>query len=505
MATRVFSDVREVVEYCKDRYGDADYVFRGQRQPWPLKASIFRIKDEKRRAAKWQQTMNFCLWMLSNGRLQPFHEPKDALLAIAQHYGYATDLIDFTRDVEIAAYFATSGHIDASQPGAIFLTKIRDFQTICAAYRIPGAFYFLEVFGLWRLEAQKGVFMHDWRGFVSQRPEEAVEEVLLFKQHEGVTVTTSFPEVTRRRVHPPPNDLEREIQGYRSVAIRSGFEQRVQGCFPDAKTVYLERDPVGIDVEDESPYLDWTCGEGNWAEIDQTPLEQFPRSDTAGGCVQIFFDAATAILDGALQDHVDVVAQLRRDAPGASSTMPMISVVLGPRIQPLLEGRRGGSFVTRLRTKLAELIGIMVVSPFSVQQVARAIQNCFALAVHSNQTRVQDAEKCGTAGAFQTDDLVEVEYADFNRVVSRTHVPAVCFDTIEAMFEVRRRFNRRYPGLRLRRNCQVLQFVHNIRKLMSAHDAVDLWATIVLPSQVLFRDRTARALNPFSVEGIGYA
>ncbi|MFY9798585.1 MAG: FRG domain-containing protein, partial [Candidatus Nitrosopolaris sp.] len=158
-----FTNVFECVKYCQDRFSGNDYIFRGQRTAdWGLTSSYFRIKDPIEQKRKACDTENFCQWIKINPALSAFHEDVNARIAIAQRYGFASDLIDFTRDPAIAAYFATAGKIKRADIGVIFVAKISDFELTCEKQQIPNAFYIPklpDVSSFWRLENQKSLFM----------------------------------------------------------------------------------------------------------------------------------------------------------------------------------------------------------------------------------------------------------------------------------------------------------------------------------------------------------
>jgi len=199
---RWFDNVRDAVTYCSDNYSESNYVFRGQKEDWPLRSTLFRI-PENEREKKWQETLKFCQWMLNNPYLRPYHKPEDQLAAIAQHYGYPTDLLDFTRDPKVAGFFASTGNVDVTKPGVILVVNIDMFKRLCQSYEIPGLLT-LEIKGLWRLENQKGIFLRDDHDFMRQIDNmdyiDFFLEKLLFKQIDGVTIINFFPEINERFV-----------------------------------------------------------------------------------------------------------------------------------------------------------------------------------------------------------------------------------------------------------------------------------------------------------------
>lgn len=109
-------------------------LFRGEADAsWPaMTPSLFRAPAdrsvvEKRRA----YTDSFIRALRRRPDLWPSSQPDQGeFLAIAQHYGFPTSLLDFSLNLEVAAYFATAG----ARPDAIgviyafFEKEFRDLQ-----------------------------------------------------------------------------------------------------------------------------------------------------------------------------------------------------------------------------------------------------------------------------------------------------------------------------------------------------------------------------------------
>ncbi len=114
--------------------------FRGQwSSEWPLQCTLFRstIPDQApdNRTLIWrlQQTSAFLQELRANQqRYLGGTVDDDSLLAIAQHFGMPTHLVDFTRSVCVAAFFATVYNAEKSREqsegaiGAIYCLKTND-------------------------------------------------------------------------------------------------------------------------------------------------------------------------------------------------------------------------------------------------------------------------------------------------------------------------------------------------------------------------------------------
>lgn len=84
--------------------------YRGENRLYDTcKPNLYRYRDAHEREI-WQiRTCDFELYLLETGELKRRAQTgeKVDLLAIAQHYGFPTNMLDVTNDIVVAAYFAT--------------------------------------------------------------------------------------------------------------------------------------------------------------------------------------------------------------------------------------------------------------------------------------------------------------------------------------------------------------------------------------------------------------
>jgi hypothetical protein len=105
-------------------------MFRGHADAeWDLVPTLFRPPaDEKifkRRRQYTQDFMDALVKIADHLQLKNLSELK--LLAIAQHYGFYTHLLDFSRNIEVAAYFATRTE-HPPKIGAIFAYHVHEYN-----------------------------------------------------------------------------------------------------------------------------------------------------------------------------------------------------------------------------------------------------------------------------------------------------------------------------------------------------------------------------------------
>ncbi|MDX2267908.1 MAG: FRG domain-containing protein [Bryobacter sp.] len=109
-----YPDIYELVWELK---GTSSKLFRGQRDArWPLDPTLLRRSPQQpltfsEFSDRIRKTEEFVDYLRKHSEDYFHGAPSDMdLLAIAQHYGFSTQLLDFTESVEVAAFFATLQH-----------------------------------------------------------------------------------------------------------------------------------------------------------------------------------------------------------------------------------------------------------------------------------------------------------------------------------------------------------------------------------------------------------
>ena len=129
-------------------------IFRGQRRHWPLIPSLARL-DQDARAELNKRLAEFLDWSRATPAMAPYVESDDAAIAIAQHYGIGTNLLDWTYNPAAALFFALDGAEPNDQERAVvFCARVVDIARIEKCRLIE-----INVPNLWRLEAQAGLFV----------------------------------------------------------------------------------------------------------------------------------------------------------------------------------------------------------------------------------------------------------------------------------------------------------------------------------------------------------
>lgn len=173
------ADIEEGVELANKFKDDATYDwFRGQTRGWAPHSSLYRLQHgsdaEDSIAANRRRLPMFFSWLSDIPELCYLLEPKHvhSAFAIIQHYGIPTHYIDFSTDPGVAGFFAADTKTPpVGEKSCIYCLDSRDLMGVWNAVKDvrKGASIELiriDVQNLWRLQAQRGVFVfadYNWQ------------------------------------------------------------------------------------------------------------------------------------------------------------------------------------------------------------------------------------------------------------------------------------------------------------------------------------------------------
>lgn len=145
-------------------------IFRGQKRHWPLLPSLVRQSGQDLTDAINALTA-FREWAAETPAMAPYVPEQDADIAIAQHYGIPTNLLDWTYDPATAFFFALDGaDPDDHSQAVIFCAKSSEIRNASYCRLIE-----IRVPNLWRLEAQSGLFVEIQNANAAQSLESSCE------------------------------------------------------------------------------------------------------------------------------------------------------------------------------------------------------------------------------------------------------------------------------------------------------------------------------------------
>lgn len=166
--------IDDAVRYARQCQVEGEFdLFRGQVRRRPLVPSLLRLDPEAGREAA-ARMQRFLHWVESTSMVQQMLPDLPSCIAVAQHYGLPTRLLDVTREPRIAGFFAShaASPPEQSVESCIFCFHSGRFEQAMAKLRadaIAAGFeedhvelpflLDIDVQNLWRLQAQHGAFL----------------------------------------------------------------------------------------------------------------------------------------------------------------------------------------------------------------------------------------------------------------------------------------------------------------------------------------------------------
>lgn len=166
--TYIVENIDKAFKLAKDFELEGRYnLFRGQAKNWRVVPTAGRLSSKKyfESARKLKRLLYY---FSTENSLKKYCRRIDSFFAIAQHYGFATNYIDFTTNVKVAFYFATnSKHNKIGEDCSIICLNEDDFKEFVSYFNtlwesnnvVPPYITKVNVDNLWRLQAQSGCFL----------------------------------------------------------------------------------------------------------------------------------------------------------------------------------------------------------------------------------------------------------------------------------------------------------------------------------------------------------
>lgn len=142
-------------------------LFRGQAQNWSVISTMARLSGRQQERAN-EKLERFIYFLSISPVTEKYLKDANWFFAVAQHYGLPTSFIDFTKNPQVAMFFATNSNYNIVGKDSViiclnradFLRIVEFASVIYPKYNIlPPAIIDIDVDNLWRLQAQEGVFL----------------------------------------------------------------------------------------------------------------------------------------------------------------------------------------------------------------------------------------------------------------------------------------------------------------------------------------------------------
>ena len=166
--------------------GDGNYIFRGENKDYgKIACGLYRTFENS--DAIIQEKFTGVMEVLETentlkeiAKYFPTGEKNICMLAKAQHYGMATSLIDFTKNINIALFFACHGNHE--KDGRLIFFDMDETKEYEYAEEIYDEDYEKKkIFLLFepflddnRLSFQQGVFVHAKKGFIDEHADKDI-------------------------------------------------------------------------------------------------------------------------------------------------------------------------------------------------------------------------------------------------------------------------------------------------------------------------------------------
>lgn len=221
----VFTDINDLLGFISE-FDVSDCFFRGQSGLWDIASSLYRYEGEQFIKAR-NTTVSAINWLKKNKYIRKVvNNNEDIALAIAQHYGCPTDLVDITTNYLTAAYFAASANSthEKMPEGCIWIFPEEEIRRLNNLKKYLPMFFKLppnyvnnnesllletHIPQLSRLNAQNGMFLRDTHGMLKVLIAYGCIGVRLVFKH-TIDEQNCFAN-EKGRLFPFPNQLESEI------------------------------------------------------------------------------------------------------------------------------------------------------------------------------------------------------------------------------------------------------------------------------------------------------
>ncbi|MDM0002809.1 FRG domain-containing protein [Variovorax sp. J22P240] len=475
--------------------------FRGQTRNWPISSSLFRRATSDQSAAI-ERFERFWNWLHSVPALSAIAANEDAALAVAQHYGLATNLIDFSTEPKVAAFFAAHNpppQSEAEDFSCIICLNYGELEEICNLMRLVRPempvlrAIKVNIPELWRIQAQRGVFL-DYPFDVSfEKRTFDFDRIVFPTPRDRATLERLDPEAD---IYPTQkSDLEmlldqyfmletiekgsrriRELDFFTPIHVQ-GLANGIEGeCFgPGGLPIHESWEPDRL--------AEWlTLGGENWRPQSTAPgvMIHYPAGDDSHAKIATMKDQCSAILSKNPSLRTGPVHwSLLGIPPEARLTRGTDLVWDGLRRWPYSDSDVAQALATAI--EFGMLVNEQPTARHDVELARQLAEQCFGCAV---EIEIEIEDGSYSRGFFNESQLSQLVRQDFAGFLTNDWRP-------------------RIRGIRA-----VLQVASDPKRVLVFHRLNSLFCTQFVPTQVVLRDELsgkARLYNLARTARIGLA
>jgi FRG domain len=494
--------IHEAVELAQEFQREGKYdLFRGQARDWPPVSSLhrrYRNGSQKEIEHAQEQISLFWQWIAEYNALSYLtkNDRIDEIFAIAQHYGIPTHYIDFTSDAATAGFFAADSNDPMEGESAIYCLNSEDLADFYGTLHKAGVRsdvtvekITVEVKNLWRLQAQKGVFIFADYNWDIDYP---LDKILFPRSG-----YPSYP--SREQIYPSEkSQLEVRLDRYFDVEIKHFAAKRfrelveeIRAGGKEARYLHVSNHPGGIDPD----------AIANWSEL--VPLSSWTLAQDAKwhaseseNFADIGVPAQKILVDS--QDPLTVKSSVK------FALQQTLLGKVGIR-DKLVEWELVGSFsettLKRMSSLLRDAWSGMRRLPYANSHLASAFASIVGLAVAQAQADIDPSGRSDLEIFSSVNGAaVQLEFGCADGSSSRGYADLRSLEIIKRA-SLHKAVRNEYSSF-LENVQDILRIVNNPTYLFEFDEMLDLFADCLIPSQLVF-GRKLVLYNPAELTVLG--
>ena len=483
--------MKEALELANKFKEDGTYdLFRGQALgDWKVISSFCRISIDlkEQHIEKITKFYSFCK---NNDLLRIYIASNQGndFIAIAQHYGFGTNFVDFTSCPEIAMYFATHDMCcEIGKESVIVCLNKREFEHevnngfshfLLTKHNLPiPSIIEADLTNLWRLKAQKGCFLK--LPFTNYDRNIYDFDRIYFPYSEpfnGILESDIYPE----RKSPIEIELDKFFMDMRMIE-NTKIINEIMKNIPNAATITIDTKPsvaeyniIFKDFSTLQKHYSWEAIDSKWDEEKQIKWKYQTNRDQIQVDVQKLINSDSAYFN----QLVNMIAKHR-------NTLINIEIINVKNLNP------------KISEKLKIMYDGMDVLPYSNVQIAGAIRELLNIELHFNEidkVEVEFNERSNGKGYYTRSFIFEQDYQYLLRedILEYINSEYLYFHyKNENSEDIKKDISKSTIGL----GC-------DIRLISDFNKFIDLFAIRIIPFQI-YLNRNPILFNPIKIKTFG--